>query len=249
MMAKTNDLFGVISTNDAEELLVELANFNPPSIEDPSVRRFFLRWGKAFPEYKLDVRKDSLLFYDLLASRIVPHPAIPGFRHGGSRTPGLAPALRVAWSARTYREQEWLATNVRRYYNEARLDRLAMAAPSHAPKADMGLLRVQRAMGHLDTRAWEGKPIEVQRPYDVLPPPTPLDVSLQHFLHILRQGHALICENENCGTPYFLTTKAGQKFCSEPCALPAKREAKLKWWRKYGAKQRKENQAKKERSK
>jgi len=38
----------------------------------------------------------------------------------------------------------------------------------------------------------------------------------------------------------WLTTKPGQKFCSDPCAAPAKREAKLKWWRRHGRQQRKE---------
>ena len=37
------------------------------------------------------------------------------------------------------------------------------------------------------------------------------------------------CGND-CSTPYFLAKRKDQKYCSEKCAAPAKREAKLRWW-------------------
>ena len=40
------------------------------------------------------------------------------------------------------------------------------------------------------------------------------------------------CENSSCPAPYFVARRRDQKYCSADCAGPAKRAAKLKWWRK-----------------
>lgn len=39
------------------------------------------------------------------------------------------------------------------------------------------------------------------------------------------------CANPECAAPYFLSTRRSQRYCSEPCALPAQREFKRTWWR------------------
>ena len=38
------------------------------------------------------------------------------------------------------------------------------------------------------------------------------------------------CRNPQCGAPYFIRLKRGQKYCSNECAWPAKKESKRKWW-------------------
>jgi hypothetical protein len=40
--------------------------------------------------------------------------------------------------------------------------------------------------------------------------------------------------DEVCGTcqTYFIANRRDAKFCSAKCAKPAKREAKLRWWRR-----------------
>lgn len=39
------------------------------------------------------------------------------------------------------------------------------------------------------------------------------------------------CHNSECVAPFFVGKRKDQQFCSDECAAPAKREAKLRWWR------------------
>ena len=50
-------------------------------------------------------------------------------------------------------------------------------------------------------------------------------------------GLAKVCKNKKCPAPYFVAKRRDQRYCSAKCAGPAKRAAKLKWWR--GNRQRK----------
>lgn len=45
-------------------------------------------------------------------------------------------------------------------------------------------------------------------------------------------GLAKICKNKECPAPYFISERHDQRYCSAECSKPAKRGAKLKWWRK-----------------
>ena len=240
-ISKRKDLHGVISSRDADMFLADLANFDPKSYRDPSFERFLNRWGLSFPEYNFDDPEDTLDFFELLAFT-------------------LAPALRSAWSARISREREWHAINVRRLYHEIRLQRselgLRLQRQVSAEQGDaLGFSppRVQSAerrtaLGlpplekdsvdwpeHRDTLR------EFLRLRASLPPLTVLDASVQHFQIALERAN--VCQNPQCGAPYFLA-KPGQKFCSDPCSIPAKREAKLRWWHKRGSRQRREKNKK-----
>jgi hypothetical protein len=42
------------------------------------------------------------------------------------------------------------------------------------------------------------------------------------------------CANPSCVTPYFIATRTKRLFCSDACALDAKRAAGLAWWRQHG---------------
>lgn len=44
------------------------------------------------------------------------------------------------------------------------------------------------------------------------------------------------CQNSECPAPYFLAKRLDQKYCSNECAWPAKRAAKLKWWHEHRGK-------------
>src|SRR5205085_5065924 len=57
---------------------------------------------------------------------------------------------------------------------------------------------------------------------------TPIEGSLFYFQRA--SDKARHCGNAECDAPYFFATKKGQKYCSDACAIPAQREAKLKWW-------------------
>jgi hypothetical protein len=49
-----------------------------------------------------------------------------------------------------------------------------------------------------------------------------------------------ICENHgnggDCVTPYFLKYRPKQRFCSDPCTAPARRESARLWWSREGDK-------------
>ncbi len=44
------------------------------------------------------------------------------------------------------------------------------------------------------------------------------------------------CRNPECPAPYFLAKRRDQKYCSDICATPAKKAAKLKWWHEHRGK-------------
>jgi len=47
---------------------------------------------------------------------------------------------------------------------------------------------------------------------------------------LLYYSHLRICGNPECPARYFVADRRDQKYCSDTCAAPAKREAKLRWW-------------------
>jgi hypothetical protein len=52
---------------------------------------------------------------------------------------------------------------------------------------------------------------------------------------VFHAKHLRICRNsEFCPQRYFLGSRRDQRYCSEECAVPAKRAAKLRWWHKHG---------------
>jgi hypothetical protein len=69
-----------------------------------------------------------------------------------------------------------------------------------------------------------------------LPPLSPLEIALDYLL--TNSDRARFCLNPECVVPYFFAKRRSQKYCSDECAKPAKREAKLRWWNKEGKKLR-----------
>ncbi len=62
-----------------------------------------------------------------------------------------------------------------------------------------------------------------------------MDGFLRVLLYALKHVHLLrYCANPDCKEPYFVGGRASQVFCSEPCAMPAQREAKKRWWDEHG---------------
>jgi hypothetical protein len=61
--------------------------------------------------------------------------------------------------------------------------------------------------------------------------PNPRCLPLVLLWGCLRQAeHLVYCGNPECPAPYFIATRKDQRYCSDDCAAPAKRQAKLKWW-------------------
>jgi hypothetical protein len=67
--------------------------------------------------------------------------------------------------------------------------------------------------------------------------PSPADLAARLVYGCLLWGDRLSwCSNPKCGAPYFIAVRRGQQYCSNECAWPAKKAAKLKWWRVNKAK-------------
>jgi hypothetical protein len=56
---------------------------------------------------------------------------------------------------------------------------------------------------------------------------------------------AKFCPNPECAAPYFFAARRSQKYCSDVCAIPAQREAKLRYWNTKGRKARDDQTKKK----
>jgi hypothetical protein len=67
----------------------------------------------------------------------------------------------------------------------------------------------------------------------------------QVLLHLLESTErTLVCPNPNCPARFFFRKKNRQRYCSPECAAVGQLEAKRKWWRTTGEKQRKAQQKK-----
>jgi len=88
----------------------------------------------------------------------------------------------------------------------------------------------------LDDREWQ---------LGTLGPPSDSEEAL--MLLVRRANLTKFCGNSSCETPFFWASRRSQKYCCEPCAAPAQREAKNKWWASHGPEWRKERHQKQER--
>ncbi len=75
---------------------------------------------------------------------------------------------------------------------------------------------------------------------DSLGQPTPLEWILRELIAERAHHLAHVCRNDECANRYFFATRRDQKYCTEECAKPAQREAKLNWWNRSGKKRRAE---------
>jgi hypothetical protein len=63
-----------------------------------------------------------------------------------------------------------------------------------------------------------------------LPPDPPMSALEQALVYLQHKGRmARRCANDECAEPYFFAEKKNQKFCSDTCATPSRREAKRLW--------------------
>jgi hypothetical protein len=68
------------------------------------------------------------------------------------------------------------------------------------------------------------------------------DRFLMVLLYASKHVHLLrYCANPECKEPYFVARRRSRTYCSSPCAEPAQREAKLKWWSDHGDARRKKS--------
>lgn len=125
--------------------------------------------------------------------------------------------LLKAWDAPDQRRREWFIHEVEAYYHKLHDD--------SALKKDVG---DETAHGILGSYIEPGDLLFELRTTEPPDQATPLEAMMCYFRRNADQARH--CPNPDCLAPYYFATKKGQKYCSEPCALPAQREAKRRWW-------------------
>jgi hypothetical protein len=159
---------------------------------------------------------------------------------------GVMPAEKAEKILLDWANVEHAGKDIEAAYQRLR-DRYAEVIPV---QRQAGTLPWERLFATLLQKAWDARTLRKREWYlhdaesyyhqmagRVGDPPTHathLEAVLYHFRRIA--DRALHCPNPDCVAPYFFSSKKGQKYCSDVCALPAQREAKRRWWRENKAK-------------
>ncbi|MCI0721078.1 MAG: hypothetical protein L0338_19225 [Acidobacteria bacterium] len=151
---------------------------------------------------------------------------------------GIRDHLRALWNAPTDREREWYCFRLRQLYAQhlaATKTQGVVAALKKMRNASLAQLEAHQRAFH---REFELAATTIFREIrfwgihvDAAPPPNHFDrliYTLQRLGPLARH-----CENVNCPRPYFFASRSSQRFCSNACAVPAQREAKLRWWGRH----------------
>jgi hypothetical protein len=131
----------------------------------------------------------------------------------------LSKLLRRAWDAPDLRRREWFVHHVEAVYHKLyEWTELEKAVGDPAMVREILGDDYLRPGGTLFNLRMAEPPGEV----------SPIEAAMFYFKR--NAGKTRHCPNSNCVAPYFFATKKGQKYCSSECALPARRESKLRWW-------------------
>jgi hypothetical protein len=156
--------------------------------------------------------------------------------------------LREAWAEKTARVRRDRLRAIVQAYVALKVIRSQAVEP--AQRASVGpIAKAVAAVG--------GNILEFDKATeDVLrePPADSVDTAQDPFLQVLYRAletakRMCLCKNRECRHPFFVATKKTDKYCSPECAKPAKKAAKLKWWRKHGKAWRRAKRKKSQRKK
>jgi len=142
--------------------------------------------------------------------------------------------------------------------NERRMNRFletfADLLPNPAPANHLLLVQLLSLIQSYLQESWrEASPLHKEAQLMMLAgsqqlgqPGESLDGFVMVLLYAVKHAHLLrFCANSGCKEPYFVARRGSQIYCSSPCAQPAQKEAKIKWWNEHGAKQREKSRGKK----
>jgi hypothetical protein len=211
-----HQVLGILPEQSIKDFLVECANL-PNPIDYPENRLHFERWLRRWRHvlaFKNDaestwIRKEQL---ELLA-------------------PQLRSTLCRIWMEQDARQRDWYFYCLRDAYNRTLVlaENPGLLNPTDAT-AMKKFERISRA--RQDDAAQKARFLRELTGSDLfecVPRLSPLEAAL-YWLQC-NQTLMVRCGGPVCAAPYFLRTTKGQKFCSPECADPARRQAKLRWWR------------------
>jgi hypothetical protein len=154
---------------------------------------------------------------------------------------------RLGWLRTKYRsflKDRYFATQLESYRDELRLLWHSPKGIPHKdfedfeewrkarPNATPGEMICNRWLMQSETRllaVWD------KQRRELIPSPADLPAHLVYGC-LLWGDHLSYCGNPKCACPWFIGTRSGQQYCSNECAWPAKKAAKLKWWKANRAK-------------
>jgi hypothetical protein len=157
------------------------------------------------------------------------------------------PDEKLEWLRKKYRtflKDRYFATQLATYRDELRLLwHSANGIPNkdfeefeewrkERPDATPGEMICNRWLSQSETRLlarWD------QNHRELIPSPADLPAHLVYGC-LLWGDRLSYCQNPQCAGPWFIGTRSGQQYCSNDCAWPAKKAAKLKWWKANRAK-------------
>jgi hypothetical protein len=235
-----DQVLGVMSTRKAEQVLVDWANL-PERVEQHRVephRQAIARPSDELGEWPTGLRPGEIRYnlprYRTVVNDIKPHlrrlirryPEIfnPHGIEANPRIDGDPLFASAAGSNTPFQRQceiaELVGELLRKAWDARTLDWTNKKKPVMVPdqrRRDWYLTDAE-SFYHTAQNRFGDPPSRV----------TPLEALVYYFR---RNGdHALHCPNPDCPAPYFFATKKGQKYCSEKCAEPTQRAAKLRWW-------------------
>lgn len=137
----------------------------------------------------------------------------------------LRELVRLVWLAPDLRSREWRILSVLRM--------IAVREWTRIFKIDTTLARLPEQLHpHVPSPELMSLP-------DFNPPP--LRPFEQILFYLQKSTDRLrYCQGGTCSAPYFFAKRRNQKYCSDACAIPAKRQAKLRWWTEHGDARRRE---------
>ncbi len=230
-----HQILGMISEGAARWLLLDLVNTNPFGRDDGPRRRLLQNHPEIFADLDPSIYDEKL--FDDPAEVATPERARLRKIIGQLFVliAMLIALLQRGWNESDPRRRDWLFVKARLYYC-SEMERLQAA--------------IQEAMvGHAEVREVKNgvvqppaavRPLRVDTPDDLHlaftmrlttleVPLTPFDAAM-FYLQTRLTDKIRRCPNPTCPAPYFFAVKRAQKFCSAPCAAPAQREAKRRWW-------------------
>jgi hypothetical protein len=196
----TDLVLGLVSEDDIRTFLLDCVNL-PWSVTYPPHRPQFNRWFRRWQRlFTFQSEDENGNRQATLISR----------EHLELLAPVVRTTLCRLWAEHDVRQRDWYFYRLRDAHRQL----------------------IRHLEGWEENSTWGGADTPKRLTDYVLqevPTLCPFEAAI-YWLH-LNQRLMVRCEGPLCAKPYFFRSEKGhQKFCSQKCANPSRRESKLRWW-------------------
>jgi len=218
-----DEVLARVTPRQAERFLVELANLR---LDLVSQQRFRARFQTQLPEYP----SECTPYHSYLMAGHEGPIEFSDDEMALREVRRLREWLRFIWGARDSRTMRWRVFSLMRMVETQRLEKAYAPMTGGRDIPDPVDPRGKPSLGsieHVDHDPPTAQPFQQMLVY------------LQESVERLR-----ICPHPDCPARYFFAKRRNQKYCSDACAILAKREGKRRWWREHGDRWRKQRSMK-----